>query len=138
MVGVAQSVPDLSVLVSAVVAADLVDTFSDPAGTFTLFAPTNAAFSALDAGVLDNLLKPENIKDLVRLLTAHALDSEVMSTQLEVNNRRRNKYKTLSRRRAKYVQVIKADGTVTVNSANVITADVAAANGVAHVIDGVL
>jgi len=72
-------------------------------------------------------------------LQAHALDSEVVSTQLEVNNRRRNKYLTLARRRAKYVTVIKAeDGSVTVNEATVVTADVAAANGVAHVINAVL
>jgi len=139
LVEVAQSVPDLSTLVSAVVAADLVETFSDPTGTYTLFAPTNEAFATLEAGVLDNLLLPENIKDLVKLLQAHALDSEVVSTQLEVNNRRRNKYLTLARRRAKYVTVIKAeDGSVTVNEATVVTADVAAANGVAHVINAVL
>merc|ERR1712156_815198 len=55
----AQSVDDLSTLVAAVVAGDLIETLSSP-GPFTVFAPTNEAFGALPAGTLDDLLKPEN------------------------------------------------------------------------------
>merc|ERR1711957_248336 len=59
IVELAQSVPDLSTLVAAVVAGDLVDTLTS-AGPFTVFAPTNEGFAALPEGTLDTLLKPEN------------------------------------------------------------------------------
>merc|ERR1711871_1187292 len=59
IVELAQSVDDLSTLVAAVVAGDLVETLSSP-GPFTVFAPTNEAFGALPEGTLDTLLKPEN------------------------------------------------------------------------------
>ena len=62
--------PDLSTLVTALKAAGLVDTLSGK-GPFTVFAPTNEAFAALPAGVLTNLLKPENKAKLVDLLTYH-------------------------------------------------------------------
>jgi len=63
----AESVPALATLVSAVVAGDLAGTMSSP-GPFTVFAPTNDAFAALPAGVVDNLLKAENKDELVDLL----------------------------------------------------------------------
>jgi uncharacterized surface protein with fasciclin (FAS1) repeats len=64
--------PDLSTLVAALKAADLVDTLSGP-GAFTVFAPTNEAFAKLPAGVVDNLLKPGNKAQLVALLTYHVV-----------------------------------------------------------------
>merc|ERR1712177_63389 len=60
IVELAQSVDDLSTLVAAVVAGDLVETLSNPDASFTVFAPTNEAFGALPEGTLDTLLKPEN------------------------------------------------------------------------------
>merc|ERR1712039_534013 len=60
IVELAQSVDDLSTLVAAVVAGDLVETLSSP-GPFTVFAPTNEAFAALPAGTLDTLLKPKQV-----------------------------------------------------------------------------
>merc|ERR1712137_1351443 len=78
----AQSVPDLSTLVAAVVAGDLVDTLSS-AGPFTVFAPTNDAFGSLPAGTLDTLLKPENKAQLVDILTYHVLPAQVLSTDLK-------------------------------------------------------
>merc|ERR1712185_137674 len=74
IVELAQSVDDLSTLVTAVVAADLADTLSSP-GPFTVFAPTNEALAALPAGTLDSLLKPENKDQLVDILTYHVLAS---------------------------------------------------------------
>merc|ERR1712185_129942 len=82
IVELAQSVDDLSTLVTAVVAGDLVDTLSSP-GPFTVFAPTNDAFGALPAGTLDSLLKPENKDQLVDILTYHVLASQVLSTDLK-------------------------------------------------------
>merc|ERR1719191_2594853 len=72
IVELAQSVDDLSTLVTAVVAADLADTLSSP-GPFTVFAPTNEAFAALPAGTVDSLLKPENKAELADTLSFHVL-----------------------------------------------------------------
>merc|ERR1711967_140698 len=82
IVELAQSVDDLSTLVTAVVAADLVETLSSP-GPFTVFAPTNEGFAALPAGTLDTLLKPENKDQLVDILTYHVLPEQVLSTDLK-------------------------------------------------------
>merc|ERR1711908_239255 len=76
IVELAESVKDLSTLVSAVVAADLADTLSSP-GPFTVFAPTNKAFAALPAGTLANLLKPANKAQLVKVLTYHVASGDV-------------------------------------------------------------
>merc|ERR1711953_1400966 len=81
IVELAESVKDLSTLVAAVVAGDLVDTLSSP-GPFTVFAPTNAGFGKLPAGTLDALVKPENKDQLVDILTYHVLPEEVLSTHL--------------------------------------------------------
>merc|ERR1712054_251038 len=77
IVELAQSVDDLSTLVTAVVAADLADTLSGP-GPFTLFAPTNEAFGALPAGTLDDLLKPENKATLADILTYHVVPGQFL------------------------------------------------------------
>merc|ERR1711874_896418 len=82
IVELAQSVDDLSTLVAAVVAGDLVETLSSP-GPFTVFAPTNEGFAALPAGTLDTLLKPENKDQLVDILTYHVLPEQVLSTDLK-------------------------------------------------------
>ena len=68
-------------LVTAVQAAGLVDTLKGP-GPFTVFAPTDAAFAALPAGTVEDLLKPENKDKLVSILTYHVLPAKVMSTDL--------------------------------------------------------
>merc|ERR1719456_1801198 len=81
IVELAQSVPDLSTLVTAVVAGGLVDTLKGP-GPFTVFAPTNEAFAKLPAGTLAKLLKPANKAQLVDILTYHVLPEKVLSTDL--------------------------------------------------------
>merc|ERR1712228_1038885 len=81
IVELAQSVDDLSTLVAAVVAGDLVETLSSP-GPFTVFAPVNAAFAALPEGTLDTLLKPENKDQLVDILTYHVVGAKALSTDL--------------------------------------------------------
>jgi len=75
IVELAIATPQLSTLVAALEAADLVDTLSAD-GTFTVFAPTNAAFAALPDGVLDDLLKPENKAALSDILLYHVLGNE--------------------------------------------------------------
>lgn len=116
-------------LVAAVQAAGLVDTLKG-AGPFTVFAPTDAAFAALPAGTVDDLLKPENKDKLAAVLTYHVIAGKVMSTDLTDGQK------------AKTVQgaevTFDLDGGAKVNDAAIVTADVAADNGVIHVIDKVI
>ena len=72
---------NFTTLVAAVQAAGLVDTLKGP-GPFTVFAPTDAAFAALPAGTVEDLLKPENKDKLVAILTYHVVPGKVMSTDL--------------------------------------------------------
>jgi uncharacterized surface protein with fasciclin (FAS1) repeats len=73
---------DHTTLVAAVKAAGLVDTLQSR-GPFTVFAPVNAAFAALPAGIVDNLLKPENKQALVKVLTYHVVPGRLTSNELE-------------------------------------------------------
>merc|ERR1712147_66765 len=130
IVELAQSVDDLSTLVAAVVAGDLVETLSSP-GPFTVFAPTNEAFAALPAGTVDTLLKPENKGQLVDILTYHVLPAKVLSTDLKP----KQVVKTVE---GKELLVTIYKGDVYANKAKVVGADNLASNGVAHIIDGVL
>jgi uncharacterized surface protein with fasciclin (FAS1) repeats len=129
IVDVAAGNPDFSTLVAAVEAADLAETLSAE-GPYTVFAPTDAAFEALPAGVLDALLLPENKELLTEILTYHVVAGEVMSTDIEPGEVPTVEGQDLT------IEV--TDGTVTVNGATVEAADVEASNGVIHVIDEVL
>ena len=81
IVDIAAATPDLSTLVVALKAADLVDTLSGP-GPFTVFAPTNEAFAALPAGVLTSLLLPQNKAKLIDVLTYHVVTGDVHAADL--------------------------------------------------------
>ena len=120
---------NFTTLVAAVTAAGLVDTLKGP-GPFTVFAPTDAAFAALPAGTVEDLLKPENKEKLIAVLTYHVVPGAVMSGDLTEGMM------------AKTVQgtdvTITLDGGAKVNGAPISTADIAASNGVIHVIDQVI
>ena len=116
-------------LVAAVQAAGLVDTLKGE-GPFTVFAPTDEAFAALPAGTVEDLLKPENKDKLVKILTYHVVAGKVMSTDLKDDMMA----KTVEGGEVK----IDLDNGPMVNDAKVVTADVAADNGVIHVIDKVI
>src|SRR5579863_9008082 len=73
---------DHTTLVAAVKAAGLVDTLKGP-GPFTVFAPTNEAFSELPAGTVDTLLKPENKPALTRVLTYHVVAGNLDAAELK-------------------------------------------------------
>jgi uncharacterized surface protein with fasciclin (FAS1) repeats len=119
-------------LVAAVKAAGLEATLRG-AGPFTVFAPTDAAFAALPAGTLADLLKPENKAKLASILTYHVLSGKVPSSAVA------GKTTEVATVQGKKVKVVgAADGTVTVNGAKVVAADVNASNGVIHVIDKVI
>jgi uncharacterized surface protein with fasciclin (FAS1) repeats len=119
-------------LVAAVQAAGLEETLRG-AGPFTVFAPTDAAFAALPAGTVEDLLKPENKDKLAGILTYHVLASEVPSSAVAGQT---VEPATVQGKTIKVVGA--ADGSVTVNDAKVVAADVKAGNGVIHVIDKVL
>jgi uncharacterized surface protein with fasciclin (FAS1) repeats len=121
---------DHTTLVAAVKAASLVETLKG-AGPFTVFAPTNAAFSALPAGTVDNLLKAENKAKLAGILTYHVVAGAVKAADLKDGQ----KVKTVQ---GEELTVSIKDGKVMINGANVTIADVISSNGVTHVIDGVL
>jgi uncharacterized surface protein with fasciclin (FAS1) repeats len=117
-------------LAKALTAADLVGTLKGP-GPFTVFAPTDEAFAKLPAGTLDNLLKPENKAMLRRILTYHVVSGRVLASDV------------IKLTSAKAVSgdmlTIKINGsTVMVDKARVVKTDIAASNGVIHVIDTVL
>ena len=128
IVEVAQGNPDFSTLVAAIVAADLAETLSGE-GPFTVFAPTNAAFEALPAGLLEKLLLPENKAILVKILTYHVVASKVMAADVMAGDVTTVEGSTFA---------ISTMGGVKVNTANVTATDVPASNGVIHVIDAVL
>merc|ERR1712072_585745 len=131
IVDLAVATDDLSTLVAALKAGDLVDTLSSK-GPFTVFAPTNEAFAKLPKATLDSLLKPENKAKLVDVLTYHvAAGAAVYSKDLSNGER----IKTVE---GKDVTAHVSRAGVRINDATVTTADVAASNGVVHIIDTVL
>jgi uncharacterized surface protein with fasciclin (FAS1) repeats len=130
IVDVAVSAGSFKTLVAAVKAAGLVDTLSGK-GPFTVFAPTDAAFSKLPAGTVDTLLKPENKEKLKAILLYHVVAGDVKSTDLKDGE----SVKTVG---GKSITVHIANGVVTINDATVVKADIPASNGTIHVIDTVL
>ena len=117
-------------LAAALQAAGLVETLKG-SGPFTVFAPTDEAFAKLPAGTVENLLKPENKAKLVALLTYHVVPGKVTAAQVM----KMNSAKTVQ---GQTVRIAASNGTVMVNGASVVKADVAASNGVIHVIDTVI
>ncbi|NJN86857.1 MAG: fasciclin domain-containing protein [Leptolyngbyaceae cyanobacterium SL_7_1] len=116
-----------STLVAAVKAAGLVDTLSGE-GPFTVFAPTDEAFGKLPAGTVEALL--QDIPKLTKILTYHVVSGKVMAADVV----KLTSAKTVEGSEVK----IDASNGVKVNDATVVTPDVAADNGVIHVIDTVL
>lgn len=129
IIDTAVAADDFTTLVAAVQAAGLVDTLKGE-GPFTVFAPTDAAFAALPARTVETLLKPENKDQLVSILTYHVVPGAVMSSDLTEGMM------------AATVQganvTFTLDGGAKVDDANITKADIAASNGVIHVIDKVI
>jgi len=129
IVEVATSAGQFKTLVAAVKAAGLADTLSGP-GPFTVFAPTDEAFAKLPKGTVEELMKPENKKKLAGILTYHVVDGKVMAADVKTMEA-----KTVNGANAK-VKV--AGNNVTIDEAKVVKTDIAASNGVIHVIDTVI
>ncbi|MGK7898052.1 MAG: fasciclin domain-containing protein [Xenococcus sp. (in: cyanobacteria)] len=127
IVDIAVNTEGFSTLVTAVTAANLVETLKTP-GPFTVFAPNDEAFAKLPPGTIQTLV--QNIPQLARILTYHVVPGKLMQADL-----------------AKVDSVISVEGSpitidcednFEVKNATVIAADIEADNGVIHVIDNVI
>ncbi len=130
IVDTAVAAGSFNTLAAALTAAGLVDTLKGE-GPFTVFAPTDDAFAALPAGTVEDLLKPENIDKLTAILTYHVVPGAVMASDVvglteapTVNGA--------------MIPIAVMDGKVMLGDVQVTATDIAASNGVIHVIDGVL
>jgi len=121
---------NLETLVTALGTADLVDFLSEPAGPFTVFAPTDKAFAALPDGLIGCLLKPENKDTLVDILKYHIIEGNVLSDILVISM-------AATTLNGEDVAVVSSDGAK-INDSRVSMSDVKAKNGVIHIIDSVL
>jgi uncharacterized surface protein with fasciclin (FAS1) repeats len=130
IVATAVAAGSFTTLAKALQAADLVDTLKGD-GPFTVFAPNDAAFAKLPAGTLNDLLKPENKQKLRRILTYHVVPGRVSSSDVV-------KLKTAKAVSGDTIDISANGGTVRVDNARVIKTDIAASNGVIHVIDTVI
>jgi uncharacterized surface protein with fasciclin (FAS1) repeats len=126
IVDVAVKAGSFKTLVAAVQAAGLVDTLKGP-GPFTVFAPTDEAFAKIPKATLDALIKDKAA--LTKVLTYHVVAGKVMAKDVKAGN-----VKTVQGSDA----ILATAGGVTINGAKVVAADVAASNGVIHVIDTVI
>ena len=126
IVDVASKAGNFNTLVTAVKAADLVDTLKGP-GPFTVFAPTDAAFAKVPKAKLDALLADKAA--LAKVLTYHVVSGKVMAADVKAG-----KVKTVQGQEL----TVTTKGGVMVDNAKVVATDVAASNGVIHAIDTVL
>ncbi len=117
-------------LAAALEAAGLVDTLQGE-GPFTVFAPTDEAFARLPEGTVSELLKPENRDKLTAILTYHVVPGKVMSGKVV-------DLEEAGTVNGKMVSIAVDGGSVKINDATVVKADVETSNGVIHVIDRVL
>jgi uncharacterized surface protein with fasciclin (FAS1) repeats len=120
---------NLTILTAALKAAGLVETLQGK-GPFTVFAPTNSAFSDLPKGTLEDLLKPENKHQLIKILTYHVVPGNITSQDLKAGDVTTGEGSIIN------VQIKKRK--IILNNAKVIKANIGASNGVIHVIDKVI
>ncbi len=128
--------PNLTTVVAAIKAADLVDALKGP-GPFTAFGPDNTAFGKVPAATLTDLLKPENKATLQAVLQYHVVSGKYLVADLTNGQ----ELTTLNGQKLTVVKegsVVKLQSTTAGNIATITTADVVQSNGVAHVIDTVL
>jgi uncharacterized surface protein with fasciclin (FAS1) repeats len=130
IIDVATNAGQFTTLVAAITAAGLVETLNG-AGPFTVFAPSDAAFAKLPAGTVENLLMPENKTKLAALLSYHVVPGRVASADLA------GVTTTPATVQGGTLNVDTREG-VKIGGATVTTPDIAASNGVIHVIDTVL
>jgi uncharacterized surface protein with fasciclin (FAS1) repeats len=139
----ASAAPNLSTLVKALTAADLTATLSGP-GPYTVFAPTNDAFSRLPPDTLAQLMKPENKALLAKVLTYHVVPGAIDFAQLKAQIAAGNGTATLTTVAGQPLKAtITGNNVLTLTSVNgnvsyLETPDVHQSNGIVHVVNGVL
>lgn len=130
IVATAAGAGQFNTLAAALSAAGLVETLQGE-GPFTVFAPTDEAFAKLPEGTVEELLKPENRDKLTAILTYHVVAGEVYAADVV-------KLTSATTVNGSDVTIAANDAGVTIDAANVIATDIAASNGVIHVIDSVI
>jgi uncharacterized surface protein with fasciclin (FAS1) repeats len=130
IVDTAVAAGSFTTLAAALEAGGLIGTLKSE-GPFTVFAPTDEAFAKLPAGTVENLLKPENKDQLVAILTYHVVPGKVMAADVV-------KLDSAATVNGADLVIRVEDGTVFVNDARVTATDIAASNGVIHVVDTVI
>lgn len=142
VVEVAMGSKDHTTLVTAIKAADLVNTLQGK-GPFTVFAPSNAAFNKVPAGTVETLLKPENKADLVNLLTYHVVAGNLRATDVLAAIKAGKGKAVIKTIQGESLTATLVNGKVILTDAKggkatVVTTDLTANNGVVHVIDAVV
>ncbi|WP_010217681.1 fasciclin domain-containing protein [Sphingomonas sp. PAMC 26621] len=138
----ASAAPNLSTLVSAVKAAGLATTLAGP-GPFTVFAPTNDAFTRLAPGTVDTLMKPANKATLAKVLTYHVVPGTITLADLQQKATAGGGKAVLTTVEGEPLTVEITNGAVQLTDVNgnksyVETPDVRQSNGVVHVVNGVV
>jgi len=131
IVDTAAKAGQFEIVMPALKAAGLVDTLKG-AGPFTVFAPTDEAFKKLPAGIVENLLKPENKDQLIKILTYHVVPGKTTSDSIF------GKKLQVTTVHGSPLPIDATKGGVSVKGAQVISDDVMADNGVIHVIDTIV
>jgi uncharacterized surface protein with fasciclin (FAS1) repeats len=134
IVETAKGAGKFATLLAAAEAAGLAGALSGE-GPLTVFAPTDEAFAKLPAGTVENLLKPENKDQLVAVLSYHVLGRKLTANMLPG---RAIHVRTIKGSGDRVLRIEKSTSGVTVDDANVISADIMVDNGVIHVIDKVM
>lgn len=130
IIDVAVSAGQFTTLAAALDAAGLIETLKGD-GPFTVFAPTDAAFEKLPAGTVESLLKPENMDQLVAILTYHVVPGNIMASDVV-------KLDGATTVNGADIEILAAEGSVKIDDATVVMTDIVASNGVIHVIDSVI
>jgi uncharacterized surface protein with fasciclin (FAS1) repeats len=130
IVDTALAAGNFNTLASALTAAELVETLKGE-GPFTVFAPTDEAFAKLDPATLENLLKPENKDELVRVLTYHVVAGRVLAEDASAMT-------SATTVEGGDLTIATSGSDLTINGATVVTPDIETSNGVIHAIDTVL
>ncbi|WP_410005501.1 fasciclin domain-containing protein [Aequorivita nionensis] len=133
---------ELSTLVSALQAADMAQTLKGE-GDYTVFAPTNDAFSKVPKATLENLMKPENKAQLQKLLQYHVLQGKMNAADVMAKIKDAGGKLDVTTMNGEVLTLSEKNGKVMIkdakgNSATVTSADMDASNGVVHTIDKVL
>lgn len=130
IVDTAVAAGSFNTLVAAVQAAGLVDALKAD-GPITVFAPTDEAFARLPEGTVENLLKPENKDQLIAILTYHVAPGLLTASEVTSQD-------GTTSLQGEEIEFSVKEGKVFVDQAEVVQADIAASNGVIHVIDQVI